>query len=59
VIAMKENRSTKPVDNFICGMDGCTRPAKEKAVFSLGFSAGFCEHCANRLRNKGIDICRV
>src|SRR5215212_315383 len=33
----------KEVDNLVCGTSGCTRPAKRKVFFSIGFSANFCE----------------
>jgi hypothetical protein len=47
----------KEVDNLVCGTSGCTRPAKRKVFFSsIGFSANFCEECANVLMHDNIGI---
>ena len=46
----------KQVDNLVCGTSGCTRPAKRKVFFSIGFSANFCEECANVLMHDNIGI---
>ena len=46
----------KEVDNLVCGTSGCTRPAKRKVFFSIGFSANFCEECANVLTRDNIGI---
>jgi hypothetical protein len=46
----------KEVDNLLCGISGCTRPAKRKVFFSIGFSANFCEECANVLIHDNIGI---
>jgi hypothetical protein len=46
----------KEVDNLLCGTSGCTKPAKTKVFFSIGFSAKFCEECANVLIHDNIGI---
>jgi hypothetical protein len=53
---MSVEKSAKQINNLVCGMDGCNKPVKEKVVLALGFSAGFCEHCANRLISQGLTI---
>lgn len=44
------------VGNQICGINGCKKEANRKVEFGLGFSAGFCEHCANSLMVQGLTI---
>jgi hypothetical protein len=44
----------KEVDNLLCGTRACTRPVKRKVFFSIGFSANFCEECANVLIHDNI-----
>lgn len=56
VMAMSENKPTKQINNSVCAMNGCNKPVKESLVFALGFSAGFCEHCANSLMVQGLTI---
>jgi hypothetical protein len=46
----------KELHNILCGSIGCTRPAKRKVLFSIGFSANFCEECANVLMHDNIGI---
>jgi hypothetical protein len=44
------------VGNRICGSNGCNKDAKRKVDFELGFSAGFCKNCAERLQQQGLTI---
>jgi hypothetical protein len=44
----------KEVKNAFCGKNNCSRRAKIRISFPLGFSAGFCTECAEELRQKGI-----
>jgi hypothetical protein len=45
---MKKDRD---LSNQICGALGCSAPATKSIVFSVGFSAYFCERCAIELVN--------
>jgi hypothetical protein len=54
VILMNEDKPPKIINNSVCGVAGCIRPVKEKVVFALGFSAGFCEDCAKKLKSQGL-----
>jgi hypothetical protein len=47
----------KSLKNKRCGSSECDNPSKKRVLFSLGFSASFCEKCAEELiRNKlGIE----
>ena len=45
---MKKDRD---LSNQICGALGCSAPATKSIVFSVGFSACFCERCAVELVN--------
>lgn len=51
---MNEAKPLKIVNNSVCGTEGCTKPVRENLVLALGFSAGFCEQCANRLKSQGL-----
>jgi hypothetical protein len=42
------------VGNRICGSNNCNREAKRKVEFGLGFSAGFCNDCADDLMRQGL-----
>jgi hypothetical protein len=42
------------VRNPVCGGNGCNRDVKKRVDFELGFSAGFCEDCAERLKQQGL-----
>jgi hypothetical protein len=46
----------KKIDNLLCGTTGCTRFAKRKVSFPIGFSANFCEECTNALIRDNIGI---
>ena len=47
----------KTIWNKKCGSNKCDSPANRKVLFSLGFSAFFCEKCADELirNNLGVD----
>ena len=44
------------VGNRTCGTKGCNKAAKIKVDFELGFSAGFCKDCAERLKQQRLAI---
>jgi hypothetical protein len=46
----------KIVNNELCGINGCNKPAHKRILFSLGFSANFCRECANALVAKGLGM---
>jgi hypothetical protein len=44
----------KSIDNIICGFNGCAKPATMKITFQLGFSARFCDKCADFMIREGL-----
>jgi hypothetical protein len=46
----------KIVNNELCGINDCNKPADTRIYFSLGFSANFCKECATALVAKGLGI---
>jgi hypothetical protein len=51
---MSTINNIKEVRNTFCGKNKCTKRAKIRISFPLGFSALFCTECAEELRQKGI-----
>lgn len=59
---MKPNYSVslykrKSIGNKKCGSNKCDNQVNRRVLFSLGFSASFCEKCADELirNNLGVD----
>lgn len=46
----------KDVDNVLCGAIGCINSATKRITFDLGFSARFCNICADDFIKKGIGF---
>ena len=46
----------KEVYNRACGVSGCNVTASKRVVFSVGFSAYFCDRCAAELVNNGLGV---
>ena len=44
------------VGNPVCGSNGCNKAVEAKVDFELGFSAGFCKGCAERLKQQGLTV---
>jgi hypothetical protein len=42
------------VGNPVCGSNGCNKAVKTMVDFELGFSAGFCKDCVERLKQQGL-----
>ena len=51
---MSNISNIKEVRNTFCGKDKCSRRAKIRISFPLGFSAGFCTECAKELSQKRV-----
>lgn len=49
-------REWKEVNNQECGAFGCNVTATMRVVFSVGFSAFFCERCAVELIKNGMGV---
>jgi hypothetical protein len=49
-------RKDRQVNNKICGAIRCSAAATRIIILSVGFSAYFCERCANELVNIGIGV---
>jgi hypothetical protein len=47
-------REQKSIRNQICGVNKCNKPATKLIIFPLGFSAKFCNECADFLIKKGM-----
>jgi hypothetical protein len=50
----KEIEMTKKVHNDACGVSGCNLAASKRVLFSVGFSASFCDKCADELVTSNI-----
>jgi hypothetical protein len=48
--------SEKEVYNKTCGALGCNVTVSNRVVFSVGFSANFCERCAAELVSNGLGV---
>jgi hypothetical protein len=47
----------KSIHNVLCASNGCDRTATKRILFSLlGFSACFCQKCADELIQNNIGI---
>lgn len=46
----------KSLRNKKCGSSKCDNPGKKRVLFSLGFSAFFCEKCANELIRNNLGV---
>lgn len=46
----------KKIKNRICATTNCNNPVISRIIFSLGFSAGFCTQCSDRLVTEGLGI---
>lgn len=44
----------KEITNTVCGKKNCSIQATTKIIFPLGFSAGFCNKCADDIVHLGI-----
>lgn len=44
----------KEVHNVMCGAFGCDLAASKRLMFSVGFSASFCDKCAAELMTSNI-----
>jgi hypothetical protein len=44
----------KSIKNLVCGFNECNKPSTRKIVFRFGFSAGFCNECAELLIRQGL-----
>jgi hypothetical protein len=46
----------KSLKNKRCGSSRCDNPARKRILFSLGFSASFCEKCADELIRNNLGV---
>jgi hypothetical protein len=46
----------KSLRNKRCGSSRCDNPARKRILFSLGFSASFCEKCADELIRNNLGV---
>jgi hypothetical protein len=46
----------KLLRNKRCGSSKCDNPARKRVSFSLGFSASFCEKCADELIQNNLGV---
>lgn len=46
----------KSLGNKKCGSNKCDNPVNRRVLFSLGFSASFCEKCADELIRNNLGV---
>ena len=52
--ATGNKRGCKPIDNLVCAYQNCPLKSSIRLEFPLGFSALFCNGCANTLLMGGL-----